>query len=91
MSIGNAESAAISGTTPERDDHKLGFGARAAAFRDLLRASIADPAKAVRSVDAASVAGQLVTTEAMVAGRPEKKAPPMPAGGGRGGMSDMDF
>jgi chaperonin GroEL len=39
--------------------------------------------------DAASVAGLLVTTEAMVAEKPEKKAPPMPAGGG--GMGDMDF
>jgi chaperonin GroEL len=38
--------------------------------------------------DAASVAGLLVTTEAMVAEKPEKKAPPMPAGGG---MGDMDF
>jgi chaperonin GroEL len=42
--------------------------------------------------DASSVAGLLVTTEAMVAERPEKKAAPMPGGGGgMGGMGDMDF
>ena len=41
--------------------------------------------------DAASVAGLLVTTEAMIAERPEKKAPAGPPGGGMGGMGDMDF
>ena len=41
--------------------------------------------------DAASVAGLLVTTEAMVAEKPEKKGPAMAGGGGMGGMGDMDF
>jgi chaperonin GroEL len=42
--------------------------------------------------NAASVAGLLITTEAMVAEKPEKKTPAMPAGGaGMGGMGDMDF
>jgi chaperonin GroEL len=41
--------------------------------------------------DAASVAGLLVTTEAMVAEKPEKKAPMTPAGGGMGGMGDIDY
>jgi chaperonin GroEL len=42
--------------------------------------------------DAASVSGLLITTEAMVAEKPEKKGPPMPpGGGGMGGMGDMDF
>ena len=42
-------------------------------------------------MDAASVAGLLVTTEAMVAEKPEKKGPAMAGGGGMGGMGDMDF
>jgi chaperonin GroEL len=41
--------------------------------------------------DAASVSGLLITTEAMVAERPEKKSAPMPGGGAMGGMGDMDF
>jgi chaperonin GroEL len=42
--------------------------------------------------DAASVAGLLITTEAMVAEKPKKETPPMPGGGGgMGGMGDMDF
>ena len=56
---------------------------------DLLKAGIVDPAKVVRTAlqDAASVAGLLVTTEAMVAEAPKKEAAPaMPGGGGMGGM-----
>ena len=56
---------------------------------------IIDPAKVVRAAlqDAASVAGLLVTTEAMVAELPKKSSPPpaMPGGGGMGGMGGMDF
>ena len=58
----------------------------------MVKAGIIDPTKVVRIAlqDAASVAGLLITTEAMVAEKPEKKrrAPAMPAGGG---MGDMDF
>jgi len=59
----------------------------------MVKSGIIDPVKVVRSAlqFAASVAGLLVTTEAMVAERPEKKAPQMPGGGGMGGMGDMDF
>jgi chaperonin GroEL len=57
-----------------------------------VKAGIIDPTKVVRTAlqDAASVAGLLVTTEAMVAEKPEKKGPPagMPPGGG---MGDMDY
>ena len=55
----------------------------------MLAAGIVDPAKVVRAAlqDAASVAGLLVTTEAMVAEAPKKESPPpMPGGGGMGGM-----
>ena len=61
-----------------------------------MKAGIIDPTKVVRTAlqDAASVAGLLVTTEAMIAERPEKKSAGggMPPGGGMGGgMGDMDF
>ncbi|MBI2740685.1 MAG: chaperonin GroEL, partial [Rhodospirillales bacterium] len=58
-------------------------------YTDLVKSGIIDPVKVVRTAlqDAASVAGLLVTTEAMVAEKPEKKAPPMPPGG----MGDMEF
>jgi chaperonin GroEL len=60
----------------------------------MMKAGIIDPTKVVRLAlqDAASVAGLLVTTEAMVAEKPEKKvAAPMPGGGAMGDMSGMDF
>jgi chaperonin GroEL len=59
----------------------------------MVKAGIIDPVKVVRVAlqDAASVAGLLITTEAMIAEKPEKKAPAMPGGGGMGGMGDMDF
>ena len=60
-----------------------------------MKSGIIDPTKVVRHAlqDAASVAGLLVTTEAMVAERPEKKeaAGGMPGGGMGGGMGGMDF
>jgi chaperonin GroEL len=59
---------------------------------DLVDNGIVDPAKVVRAAlqDAASVAGLLVTTEAMVAEAPKKQTPPPPMPGG-GGMGGMDF
>jgi len=59
----------------------------------MVKAGIIDPTKVVRLAlqDASSVAGLLITTEAMVAERPEKKAPPMPGGHDHGGMGGMDF
>jgi chaperonin GroEL len=61
---------------------------------DFIDAGIVDPTKVVRVAlqNAASVAGLLITTEAMITDRPKKDAPPMPGGGGMGGgMGDMDF
>ncbi|MBV8912495.1 MAG: chaperonin GroEL, partial [Acetobacteraceae bacterium] len=74
-------------------EYNFGFDAQTAEFKDLVGAGIIDPTKVVRTAlqDAASVAGLLVTTEAMIAERPEKKAPAGPPGGGMGGMGDMDF
>ena len=58
----------------------------------MMEAGIVDPAKVVRTAlqDAASVAGLLITTEAMVAEHPKEK-PAAPMGGGGGGMGGMDF
>jgi chaperonin GroEL len=86
------DGAVIAGKVLDREDYNWGFDAQTGEFKDLVRSGIIDPTKVVRTAlqDAASVAGLLVTTEAMVAEKPEKKAPMMPPGGG-GGMGDMDF
>ncbi len=81
----------ILGKVLDNDDYNWGYDAQAGEFKDLVKAGIIDPTKVVRTAlqDAASVASLLITTEAMVAERPEKKAPP--AGGAGSGMGDMDF
>ena len=92
------DGAVIAGKTLENDEYNYGFDAQTGVFKDLVKAGIIDPTKVVRTAlqDAASVAGLLITTEAMVADRPEKKpAGGMPGGGGgmgdMGGMGGMDF
>jgi chaperonin GroEL len=87
------DGAVIAGKILDRDEYNWGFDAQAGEFKDLVKAGIVDPTKVVRTAlqDAASVAGLLVTTEAMVAEKPERKAPAMPGGGGMGGMGDMDY
>ncbi|GBQ71684.1 molecular chaperone GroEL [Ameyamaea chiangmaiensis NBRC 103196] len=86
------DGAVIAGKVLENDTYAFGFDAQTGEYKDLVAAGIIDPTKVVRTAlqDAASVAGLLITTEAMVAEKPEKKAPPAP-GGGMGGMGDMDF
>jgi chaperonin GroEL len=90
-----AENAGVEGSivvgkiTDNAQSETFGFDAQAEEFGDLLKAGIVDPAKVVRTAlqDAASVAGLLVTTEAMVAELPKKEAAPaMPGGAGMGGM-----
>ena len=87
------DGAVIAGKMLEQKDHNFGFDAQKGDYVDMIKAGIIDPVKVVRTAlqDAASVAGLLVTTEAMVAEKPEKKAPMgmPPGGGGMGG--DMDF
>ncbi len=86
------DGAVVAGKILDKEEYNWGFDAQSGEFKDLVKAGIIDPTKVVRHAlqDAASVAGLLITTEAMVADRPEKKGPPMPPGGG-GGMGDMDF
>src|ERR1700748_3830257 len=78
------DGAVIADKTLEKDEYNFGFDAQFGEFKDLVKAGIIDPTKVVRSAlqNAASVAGLLVTTEAMVAERPEKKDVPMPTGAG---------
>src|ERR1700744_4907441 len=86
------DGAVVVGKLKESTDTNYGYDAQKNEFTDMVKSGIIDPVKVVRSAlqFAASVAGLLVTTEAMVAERPEKKGPPMQGGGGMGGMGDMD-
>ncbi len=89
-----AENAGVDGSIVigkllDKGEDNWGFDAQTGEYVDMLKAGIIDPTKVVRLAlqDAASVAGLLVTTEAMVAEKPEPKpAPAMPPGGGMGGM-----
>jgi chaperonin GroEL len=79
----------IVGKLLDSTNTNYGYDAQKGEFTDLVQAGIIDPTKVVRHAlqDAASVAGLLITTEAMVAEKPEpKQAPAMPPGGGMGGM-----
>ncbi len=79
-----SDGSVIIGKVLERDGYNEGWDAQTGQFTDMVKAGIIDPAKVVRTAleDAASVAGLLVTTEAMVAELPKKNAAPaMPAGG----------
>jgi chaperonin GroEL len=80
----------VVGKLIEQTDSSFGYNAQTDQYGDMFQFGVIDPTKVVRAAlqDAASVAGLLITTEAMVAEKPEKKAPAMPAGGG---MGDMDF
>jgi chaperonin GroEL len=86
------DGAVIGGKVLESAEYGFGYDARTGEYKDLIAAGIVDPTKVVRVAlqNAASVAGLLITTEAMVADRPEKRAQSMPQGG-MGGMGDMDY
>jgi len=87
------EGSVVVGKLLENRDAAIGFDAQTETYTDMVKAGIIDPTKVVRTalVDAASVAGLLITTEAMVAEKPEDKAamPAMPPGGGMGDMGGM--
>ena len=85
------DGAVVAGKILDKSDYAFGYNAQTGEYGDLVKQGVIDPTKVVRTAlqDAASVAGLLVTTEAMVAERPKPKAPPaMPHGGG---MGDMDY
>ncbi|HEY6670392.1 MAG TPA: chaperonin GroEL [Methyloceanibacter sp.] len=84
------DGAVVVGKIVDKDDYAFGFNAQTGEYGNLVKQGVIDPAKVVRTAlqDAASVAGLLITTEAMVAEKPKKQgsAPAMPGGGGMGGM-----
>ena len=88
------EGSIVVGNVTAQRSPSYGYDAQTGEYGDLIAKGIIDPAKVVRVAlqDAASVAGLLVTTEAMVADRPKNDsgAPAMP-GGGMGGMGGMDY
>ncbi|MBC8049596.1 MAG: chaperonin GroEL [Chitinophagales bacterium] len=78
------DGAVIVGKVMEQDGYTMGWNAQTGEYVDLVAAGVIDPAKVVRTAlqDAASVAGLLITTEAMIADKPKKDAPMPPMGGG---------
>ena len=89
------EASIVVGKLNDQKSSNFGYNAQTGEYVDFIAAGIVDPTKVVRVAlqNAASVAGLLLTTEAMIADRPKKDAgPSMPGGGGgMGGMGDMDF
>jgi chaperonin GroEL len=89
-----SDGAVVAGKVLDHKDYAYGYNAQTGEYLDLVKEGVIDPLKVVRTAlqDAASVAGLLITTEAMVADKPQPKsaAPAMP-GGGMGGMGGMDF
>ncbi len=83
------DGAVVAGDVLRNDTYTFGYDAQSGEFKDLVAAGIIDPTKVVRTAlqDAASVASLLITTEALIVERPEKKAAPA----GAPGMGDMDF
>jgi len=79
------DGSVVAGKIRESDDKTFGFNAQTGEYGDMFKFGVIDPAKVVRTAlqDAASVAGLLITTEAMIADKPE------PKGGNAGGMPDM--
>ncbi|MEO6395608.1 MAG: chaperonin GroEL [Devosia sp.] len=88
------EGSVVVGKVLENASETYGYDAQTGEFGDMIKMGIIDPVKVVRTAlqDAASVAGLLITTEAMIAELPKDAAPPMGGGGGMGGgMGGMDF
>ncbi|MCB5176144.1 chaperonin GroEL [Microvirga lenta] len=83
-----ADGSIVVGKVLEQSDYAKGWNAQTGEFGDLYKLGIIDPAKVVRAAlqDAASVAGLLVTTEALIAEKPKKDAAPAMPGAGMGGM-----
>ena len=86
------DGAVVAGKVRESTDVTFGFNAQTEEYGDMFAFGVIDPAKVVRTAleDAASVASLLITTEAMIADRPEPKGAGGGMGGGMGGMGGMD-
>jgi len=86
------DGAVVVGKLIENASYTYGYDAQTGQYCDLVKCGIIDPTKVVRTAleDAASIAGLVITTEAIITELPKKDAPSMP-GGGMGGMGGMDF
>ena len=86
------DGAVVAGKVRESKDKTFGFNAQTEEYGDMFKFGVIDPAKVVRTAleDASSVAGLLITTEAMIADRPADKSHSGGGGGGMGGMGGMD-
>ncbi len=86
------DGSVVAGKVRESSDKAFGFNAQTEEYGDMFKFGVIDPAKVVRTAleDAASVASLLITTEAMIADRPEPKSAGGMGGGGMGGMGGMD-
>jgi len=86
-----AEASVVLQKVAEEGTGNFGYNAATGEYGDLVTMGILDPTKVVRSAlqNAASIAGLMITTEAMVAEEPKEETPPMPAGGGMGDMGGM--
>jgi chaperonin GroEL len=87
------DGSVIVGKILEKDQYSFGFDAQNGAYGNLVTKGIIDPTKVVRAAlqNAASIAGLLITTEAMVAERPKKDSGAPAMSGGMGGMGGMDY
>jgi chaperonin GroEL len=88
------DGAVVVGKLIENASYAYGFNAQTGEYGDLVKLGIIDPTKVVRTAlqDAASVAGLVITTEAILVEAPKKESPAMPGGGmGGGGMGGMDY
>ena len=93
------DGAVVVGKLLDSKDTNFGYDAQTLEYVDMIKAGIIDPTKVVRTAlqDAASVAGLLITTEAIITDKPEDDKPAGGApgmggmGGGMGGMGGMDF
>jgi chaperonin GroEL len=87
------DGAVVVGKILDKDEYNYGYNAAPGEYGNLVKQGVIDPAKVVRTAlqDAASIAGLLITTEAMVAEMPKKASAPAMPGGDMGGMGGMGF
>ncbi|MFM2042710.1 MAG: putative chaperonin GroL [Pseudomonadota bacterium] len=87
------DGSVVVGKLLDQTDVNVGFNAQTGEYGDMFKFGVIDPTKVVRTAlqDAASIAGLLITTEAMIGEKPQPKSAPAGGPGGMGGMGDMDF
>ena len=91
IAINAGYDGAVVANEVKKHSGNFGFNAQTGQYEDMVSAGIIDPTKVTRSAlqNAVSIAGMFLTTEAVVTDMPKKNEPPMPMGGGMGGMGGM--